>query len=104
MQRRIWWPHIEITNNLLCPASNSSFVKDYRTRSHHRGLPIVNTQDRVFPETGIQQKSAPVTIFRNVRDTEFLSSAGIGARNVSAFEINRASDMRSGNQPGQRFN
>src|SRR5687768_6814885 len=98
MQRRIWWPNIEIPNDLLCPALNSSFIKDYRTRSHHRGLPIMYAEDRVLSQTGIQQQSAPVPIFRNVRDAEFLSAPRIGARNVTAFEINRAGDVRSGNQ------
>ncbi len=64
----------------------------------------MNPENRVLSETEIQQQTAPVTILRDMSNTQLSSLARIKSGNVLAFKNHRSRDVRPGNQTSQRFN
>src|ERR1041385_4958309 len=69
-QRRIRWAHIEIVEQPVGFLRNRLLIKQAQTRARRRWA-IVRAEDCVVGEIEIEQQSAPMPIFGNVRDGEF---------------------------------
>src|SRR5262249_59533674 len=61
--------HIEISNHLLRASTNTGIVEHDAAAAGYRRRAIVDSQYRVLCKTGIQQKPAPMAIFRDMRDS-----------------------------------
>src|SRR6266850_948661 len=74
------------------------------SNSRYGRLAIVNAENRILSQTEIKQQSATMSIFRDVRDAQFLSGARIKPRDVPPLERNRTRNIGAGNQSRQGFN
>src|SRR5438132_14436289 len=64
----------------------------------------MNTENRILSQAEIKQQPAPVSIFGNMRDAQFLSGARIKSGDVPALERDRTRNISARNQSRQGFN
>src|SRR5436190_15370067 len=74
-QRRVWWSNVKLLDDFVSALLNSAFVQEYSSWSSDNWFPIMDTQDRILRQTKIQQQTATMTVFRNVRDSQLATGA-----------------------------
>src|SRR6185503_13820120 len=71
----VWRSHVERLDDLVGAALNRAVVEKDVTRECGDGWTIMHSENRVFREREVEQQSAPVAIFRNMRDSPFATNA-----------------------------
>src|SRR4030095_5172465 len=72
LQRRVSWSDIESSDDLSRARCDRVVVeKDSSVRNNRR--PVLNTQDRILSQGELEQQASPMTVLRNVSNSQLPS-------------------------------
>src|SRR5439155_8139073 len=71
-------------------------------KGDHR-LAVMHAEYGIFAETELKQQPATVAVLGNVCNAKFTPRTRVSIGNVAILQANLARKLRSGNQPGKRF-
>src|SRR5689334_15068826 len=102
-QRGVWRSHVEVLDDLACAPLNGVLVEKNSARERCNRRTIMHAEDRVFRKTKIEQEPATMTVFGNVRDSEFTPDSRAERVEILTFEVDLARDAFGFNEARECF-